>query len=327
VETNFTENFLKQVTDSQVKGKVFNQFRWLRRFGDDRLRVPIWDAMKSLWSSRYGQAHMANNFGRAHMLQNTYFMHPGPYGSCQNHNQMVEVMHNHNVKTPVREVLLEKQLKSKLPQPSAFCIEHVFIPQLRRFSMSLEKKLLQGKGFAMKKVFTSLDIQYAKSFSRLPDLIQMGPEFWAWRSYTGEIDDTVPCTKAEATQALTTINGLLDGSIKQLTEEELEWVCTFYFATPNDCLCMEWMNKQGCFHNIWVRLVEGMSLEGLSFDFTWPATRSQRDSLVEHRQQTKQGANRKGKPFDRKNRGVLFFFLFVLVHTKPRASVLQFSIL
>lgn len=64
-----------------------------------------------------GQAHMAKNFERAHIQKNTYWMHPGPYGSSQNHNQMVEVQHHHNIKTPVREVLLEKQLKSKLPQP------------------------------------------------------------------------------------------------------------------------------------------------------------------------------------------------------------------
>jgi hypothetical protein len=249
---------------------------------------------------------MARNFEAAHQKKNPYWMQPGPYGCAQNSTQAVEVRHNTNIKTPIREVLLEQSLKNTLPQPPAWCLENVFFPRLRRVSIELEKQLLEGKGFSMKKVFTAQDIKNAQQFSRLPDLIQMAPEFWAWRSFTGDIDDTVPCTKAEALRAITLINGLLEGSLnRKLTDEELFLVCTFYFATPNECICMEWMNKVGCFHNIFVRIMEGLNLEGLSFNFELKASRSTGDYLVEHRQPTKQGATRSGKPFDRLNRGKL----------------------
>lgn len=312
VETNFTDNFLRQVTDQQLTGKMYNQFRWLRRFGDERLRVPIWDATMSLWSTTYNQPNMARNFETAHIKTNPYWMHAGPYGSAQNSTQAVEVRHNHNIKNPIREVLLEKKLKNTLPQPSSFCLEQVFFPRLRAFSIDMERKLLEGKGFAMKKVFTANELNYARQFSRLPDLIRIAPEFWAWRSYTGDIDDTAPCTKAEALKSISLINGLLEGTItRQLTDEELFLVCTFYFATPNDCICMEWMNKLGCIHNIFVRLIEGLNLDGLLFDFKVKASRTTGDFLVEHRQPTKKGASRSGRPFFRHNRGKLCLCCFV----------------
>ena len=185
-DSNF-EDYKKDLRDKTNFGKMKTDFNLLRNFGDPRYRDIVWGAIKEKWC-KMGESHIAKRVDEHHVKKNPGWMSgTGPYG-CKSHNQQVEISNRFNIKSLLREKKKDqlqaqapgkeqkKGKKDVLPVPVSFGLPHLK-KHIIKLSREAEKKLLQGKGFALTRSYTKSEVTAGEKFSRDVDLVELGEGF------------------------------------------------------------------------------------------------------------------------------------------------------
>ena len=235
---------------------MYNDFRHMCKFGDERYRGPMWHAVKTRWT-KIGEKHVADRFEQEHVEKYSGWQSgQGAYGSPHN-NQAQERGHQENVIKPLKFAQQRDFNSYTKAVPVDYAIRQLGIHLVTK-SKELEKEIKEGRGFDLTRTYERKEAADGEKWALDAFTVKLGPGLYACRQNTEGTNILVTVDECKRTLAIhkKILNGTFE---RELTWKEAKLVFTIIFTSLEACFpCLCYMDSLGCYMKYGARFSEGL---------------------------------------------------------------------